>query len=240
MTVLALLSAPPTGYAQLASGASAPPATLDDALHQMADKADVIFAGQVIAIHQHEGQSGASGFVEVDFRVDQAVRGCAAGMPYALREWAGLWEGGARRYHVGEQLLMFLHAPGPSGLSSPVSGMDGAVPIHGGSSPLTAGATTAQYPMADLRWVGTHVMHPVSYRAELPHFNHRSGVVIPFLDPRPMVRANAESAVSANVPVTSTLEYLTTNTASASAQQAPVQSVIGMIRSWQKASDATH
>lgn len=240
MAVLALIFAPPTGYAQLSSIASTPPATIDDALHQMADKADVIFAGQVIAIHQHGAQNGASGYVEVEFRVDQAVRGCTAGVPYVLHEWAGLWEGGARRYHVGEQLLMFLYAPGPSGLSSPVSGMDGAVPIHGGGSPLTVGATTAQYPIADLRWVSTHVIHPVSYRSELPHFDHRSDVVIPFLGPRPMVRANAESAVSANVPVTSTLEHATANAAAVSAQQAPVQSVIGMIRSWQKASDAAH
>ena len=27
--------------------------------------------------------------VEVEFRIDQAVRGCAAGGTYVLREWAG-------------------------------------------------------------------------------------------------------------------------------------------------------
>ncbi len=232
--VLALANA--VACAQLSSSINTPPATVDDALHQMSDKADVIFTGQVIAIRQHEGQNGASGYVEVEFRVDLAVRGCTAGMPYVLREWGGLWEGGARRYRVGERLLMFLHAPGPSGLSSPVSGMDGAVPIHGSSSTAVAGATAAQTPMADLRWVGTHVLHPVSYRTQLPHYDHRSGVVVPFLDTHPEIEAKAETTEQVNVPVSSLGSKATTMPAPA--LQAPVQSVIGMIRSWQKAGDA--
>ena len=224
--------------AQLSAGTNMPPATIEDALHQMSDKADVIFAGQVIAIRRHEGQDGASGFVEVEFRVDQAVRGCTAGTPYVLREWAGLWAAGAQRYRVGERLLMFLHAPGPSGLSSPVSGLDGAVPIHGGVSTRVAGAASAQTPIADLRWVGTHVLRPVSYRTELPHFNHRSGVVVPFLDPNPMVQVRAESTESANVPVSPAAPDRKESAPSATSRQPSVQKVIGMLRSWRKAGDA--
>lgn len=216
-----------------------PPATLEDALHQMADKAGVIFAGQVTAVHRHESTDGSSGYVEVEFRVDQAVRGCTAGTPYVLREWAGLWAGGASRYRVGERLLMLLHPPGASGLSSPISGMDGAVPIHGGISPLVAEAAATQYPVVDLRWVATHVLHPISYRADLPHFNHRSGVNVPFLDTRPAVLAKAESAERADLPLTPSLATRGETAASVPAQQASVQTVIGMLRTWQKANDAT-
>ena len=47
--------------------------------------------------------AGASGVVEVEFRVDQAVRGCAAGGTYVLREWAGLWAANDARYRVGQR-----------------------------------------------------------------------------------------------------------------------------------------
>lgn len=236
--VVAFAFSAPVSRAQLSAGTNMPPATLEDALHQMSDKADIIFAGQVIAIRHHDGQGVASGFVEVEFRVDQAVRGCAAGTPYILREWAGLWEGGAARYRVGEQLLMFLHAPGPSGLSSPISGLDGAVPIHGSASAMVAGAAAAQTPMADLRWVNTHVLHPVSYRTASPHFDHRSGVVVPFLDSHPSVLAKAESAEREDVPMTSEAFSSHASVAIAPVHEASVQSVIGMLRSWQKAPDA--
>ena len=73
-----------------------PPATVEDALHEMSDAAGVIFAGQVTAVRRVAGVGGASGVVEVDFRVDNAVRGCVSGGTYTLREWAGLWAGGMR------------------------------------------------------------------------------------------------------------------------------------------------
>jgi hypothetical protein len=107
--------------ASLASGQSVPsassttPQTVVDVLHQLSDKADVIFAGQVVAIRRPD-----TSIVEVEFRVDQAIRGCTAGTPYILREWAGLWEGETQRYRVGQNLLMLLHAPSAAGMSSPV------------------------------------------------------------------------------------------------------------------------
>src|ERR1700733_137036 len=86
-----------TLMAPLASGqvAAPQPETVVDILHQISDKADVIFAGQVVAIRRPN-----DGVVEVEFRVDEAVRGCVAGQPYILREWAGLWAG-SQRYRVG-------------------------------------------------------------------------------------------------------------------------------------------
>jgi len=227
-----LLLAVPRARAQ-----NMPPRTVEDALHRMSDEAGVIFAGQVIAVHRQSGGAEASGVVEVEFRVDQAVRGCTAGAPYVLREWAGLWAGGVQRYRVGERLLMFLRTPSASGLSSPVDGMDGAVPIHGGSSPLVADSSTVQYPVADLRWVGTQVLHPVSYRTGPPHPDHRSGTPIPFLPAHPMVRAataGAENVDIAALPMAVSDE----KSAAIPAQQTPVPTVIGLLKSWQKVSDA--
>ncbi len=47
------------------------PETVLDVLHQLSDQADVIFAGQVVAIRRPD-----NGVVEVEFRVDEAIRGC--------------------------------------------------------------------------------------------------------------------------------------------------------------------
>ncbi len=89
------------GYGQTAPVQAESPQTVIDVLHQLSDKADVIFAGQVLAIrHPNEG------VVEVEFRVDQAIRGCSVGTPHVLWEWAGLWAGGVQRYRVGQSLLM--------------------------------------------------------------------------------------------------------------------------------------
>ncbi len=109
----------------LSAQAPAPvPLTLQDALHQMSDLAGIIFVGEVLAIRHRAREQGASGVVEIDFRIDQAVRGCTAGSTYTLREWAGLWEGGDERYRPGQRLLLMLHSPGPSGITSPVDGMN--------------------------------------------------------------------------------------------------------------------
>src|SRR3954469_7314069 len=85
-----------------------PPETNEDALHAMSDEAGVIFVGEVISIRQKPGRGGGTGWVEINFRVDQAVRGSNAGDTYTLREWAGLWEGGEERYRPGQLLLMLL------------------------------------------------------------------------------------------------------------------------------------
>ena len=90
----------------------------------------MIFVGQVLAVRRPRTAAGSGR--EVEFRVDQAIRGCAAGTPFVLREWAGLWAGGNQRYRVGQRLLMLLHAPSAAGMSSPVGGLDGAIPIRQG------------------------------------------------------------------------------------------------------------
>jgi hypothetical protein len=107
-----------------------PPQSANDALHSMSRLAGAIFTGQVVAVRRIEGVNGATGVVEIDFAVEDAVRG-VGGSAYTLREWAGLWPAGDEPFRVGQRYLMLLHVPGAAGLSSPVGGTDGAIPIHG-------------------------------------------------------------------------------------------------------------
>jgi len=144
-----------TAGSQLSYAAAGIPTTADAVIEEIATVAGVIFAGQVTAVRGPAGSAG-SGIVEVDFRVDQAVKGPAAGSIYTLREWAGLWSAAGRgRYRVGQRLLIFLYAPDANGLSSPVRGLDGAVPLRGGGlapGPDDTTATAAEW-MVDLRWI---------------------------------------------------------------------------------------
>jgi hypothetical protein len=138
------------------------PNTADAVIEEMAQAAGVIFAGQVMAVRRPVGfagsaENGAEGVVEIDLRVDQAVRGPVAGSIYTVREWSGLWNasGGGERYRVGQRLLLFLYAADLHGMSSPVHGRDGAVPLRGGGvapGPDDSTAEAAQW-MVDLRWV---------------------------------------------------------------------------------------
>jgi hypothetical protein len=131
----------------------------------MAALAGVIFAGQVTAVRRPAGyagspQSAAEGLIEIEFRVDQAVRGPIAGSQFVLKEWSGLWAGGIDRYQVGQRLLMFLHTPNAQGMSSPIDGMDGAMPLAGnGRAPAAEDATTTPGTwMVDLRWLEAQVL----------------------------------------------------------------------------------
>jgi hypothetical protein len=125
----------------LAAVSMAQPVSTQAALQAMFAAADVVFAGEVIRVHAEEG------FVEVRFRVDDAVRGTTAGAVYVLREWSGLWTDGAR-YRVGDRRLMLLHAASAAGLASPVGGPDGVIPVTGSEM---AGEV-------DLRWLNTQVV----------------------------------------------------------------------------------
>jgi hypothetical protein len=210
------------------SGLSAMPQNVEDVLHQMSDKADVIFIGQVLAIRPHDDGGTTAGYVEIDFRVDQAIRGCTVGA-YALREWAGLWSGDARRYQAGQRLLMMLHAPGVGGLSSPVGGMDGAIPIRGeaNTSPLAeaAAVTTPPVPEVDLRWLGAKVAHPVSYLLQ------------PILSPTPLT-VGEQTAPASNLIASPTVPQGDgSSRASIPGQQASVDTVVQLLSSWKEATD---
>lgn len=210
-----------------------PPATVEDALQEMSAAAGVIFTGEVTAIRRIPGEGGASGVVEIDFRIDKAVRGCVTGSTYKLLEWAGLWTDSNGRYRIGQRLLMMLRAPGASGMSSPVGGMDGAIPIRGveseitaPNSPSTTGATvnatdfttaisasaptTASPPaeMVDLRWVGTRTLKSAPGTAT--------------------VTTVSSASVSESSPAA-------TGNTSIAAQGASVDTVLGMLSAWEQA-----
>lgn len=180
------------------------PQTVEEALHNLSDSAGIVFLGEVIAIRPLPGTSGSSGVVEIDFHIDQAIRNCTANSTYTLREWAGLWAGGDQRYRIGQHLLIFLHTPGPSGISSPVGGMVGAIPVRASTeAPGSVSATTASAPLiADLRWAGTHLQRPLPYTSST------------------MVTAQTSTPSIADTSV--------------AAQQAPISTVLNMLTSWQQ------
>lgn len=219
-----------SGRAQVSSAPVPSPQTVEDVLHQMADQADVIFVGEVVAIRPHEGGGVASGFVEVDFRVNQAIRGSVSGGTYTLREWAGLWSGNASRYQIGQRLLMLLHAPGASGLSSPVGGIDGAIPIRGGGTLALANAATPT-PVVDLRWLGVRLPQSTSYK------------ISPTLPPTPLTLSQQMATKSVRNPAQVSLtdpiasEDDTSSRASVPVQQASVDTVVKLLASWKKAAD---
>jgi hypothetical protein len=193
----------------------------------MSDMAGIVFVGHVTAVRHRESEDVASGVVEVEFFIEQAVRGCTAGSTYVLREWAGLWSGGDQRYRVGQRLLMFLHAPGRGGVTSPVGGMAGVIPIGGaGSAPRANDASTsAPLAVADLRWVGTKLVRSVVYRS----------------DAVPSVAKRVGDRADSTVAATRSVDAATADPSDASvpAQQASLDAVMGMLNTWQRAQHAS-
>jgi hypothetical protein len=205
--LICLLPLATAGFAAalFAQSTTPTPETVEDALHQMFDAAGVIFTGEVAAIRRIAGENGASGIVEIDFSVSEGIRGCTPGSTYTLREWAGLWAGGDERYRVGQRLLMLLHSPGAGGVSSPVGGMAGAIPIRGTAAlPILSSASTEGSPeIADLRWVGTRLLR------EVP------------LTSSPVVTGQTGNSNGSDAGEVST-----------ASQQAAVTTVVQMLRSW--------
>jgi hypothetical protein len=213
--------------------------TATDLLHQMSDRADVIFMGQVLTVHLPEGGSPASGIVEIQFRVDEAIRGCKTGQPYVLHEWGGLWAGSGR-YRVGQRLLMLLHAPSAGGLSSPVGGPDGAIPIRQSGIEASLAESTTQppsVPFVDLRWLGARLPRAVSYRDAAV----RPANAFPPLSPgqQRVETVVASGARAGDGPMILPLGYTSAADASTPAQQASVEVVLGLLTMWQKAAHGT-
>ena len=136
------------------------PAATSAVLMELSSRAAIIFAGHVISIAR------ANGFLDIAFHVDESLRGARGTGTYVLREWAGLWMGHPDRYTPGQYWLMLLPARGPSGMSSPVGGMAGAIPIiAAGTAPLADAngnlppdeSPDLNTSVVDLRWLATHV-----------------------------------------------------------------------------------
>lgn len=229
VAIVALMLCPMV-LSQGPGGSMGDPETALDVLHELSDQADVIFAGQVVAIRRPD-----NGVVEVDFRVDEAIRGCTAGTTYTLREWSGLWMVNNQRYHVTQRLLLLLHAPGAAGMSSPVSGLDGAIPIRlsGAAERVDSSAgisSASQRPYVDLRWLGAKVPRAVSYRSEADAARRAGLAASSFAQGRPLV------ATSGSVTNADPAAPAVSGTASGSvaAQQASVDAVLGMLTAWEK------
>ena len=164
----------------VSAGQTSTPATADELIQQMSLSAAIIFAGEVVAVRHPVGIPGSpedasEGVVEVDFRVEQVVLGVQPNSIYTLREWAGLWTGGTDRYRAGQRLLMLLRAPNAAGLTSPVHGFEGAIPLRGvGASPgpYESASTPAEW-MVDIRWLQAQTLKqqlraPTPVRGPIP------------------------------------------------------------------------
>ena len=116
-----------------------PATSLEAALQASFAHAGVIFTGEVLSVEQTPGA------VIVRWRVDDAVRGVAAGAIFEQKEWPGLWADGSVRYRAGERALVLLSAPSVGGYTSPVG--DGVIPMRGDAITGTL----------DLRWMAAQV-----------------------------------------------------------------------------------
>jgi hypothetical protein len=208
-------------------------------LEQMTRSAGVIFAGEVISVRRPDGYAGsgqdaAEGVVTVEFRVDDAVRGCVGSSVYTLREWAGLWTGG-ERYRVGQRLLMFLHTPNARGLSSPVHGAEGAIPVRGGGvapGPYDGSALAAGW-VVDLRWVQAQAIQGmVVTRTQSPGAESEEAE-----------RAQTNKGVAAREPTASALVprevpvHWTAVAPRGERSMQPLAQVLTLCRGWVRASD---
>ena len=124
--------------------------TQEAVLRTLFDNAGTIFTGEVTAIRQ----APYSSIIEVDFHVEDAIRG-VQNSTYTLHQWITHPLFLDAPYQLGERNLLFLHALTPSGLSSPVGGQIGKIPL--------------QNQTIDLRWLQARVeriappgLHPIT------------------------------------------------------------------------------
>ena len=115
-------------------------------MRSLSSRAGVIFVGQVEKIQPN------GGVMDIVFSVQQHVAG-DVGDTYTLREWSGRWAGGQQRYNVGERAMIFLYPPNAAGISSPVDGMAGVVPL------IPMGAK--EDALLDIRFLETRLERPL-------------------------------------------------------------------------------
>ena len=127
--------------------------TQEAVLRALFDNAGAIFTGQVTAIRE----TPYSSIIEVDFHVEESIRG-TQNSTHTLRQWITHPLFLDAPYQLGERNLLFLHALTLSGLSSPVGGQIGEIPLQNQS--------------IDLRWLQTRVeriappnLHPILTQA---------------------------------------------------------------------------
>lgn len=100
-----------------------------DSLRAMTRAAATIFRGTVVSVARvPANRPDQVEAVEITFHVDEAIRGTTTGATLRIREWAGLWTS-AERYRAGEKLVLFLYPTSRLGLTSPVFGELGRLPV---------------------------------------------------------------------------------------------------------------
>ena len=117
-----------------------PPGPLSNrsVLLQMTRHSAYIFAGRVTSIAQAKPTPPKEvATVQITFHVERAIRGVRAGQSLSIREWSGLWQAG-ERYRVGERLLLFLYPASKLGLTSPVGGALGRIPLDSNDEAVLA------------------------------------------------------------------------------------------------------
>lgn len=120
-TFLFLILTPPA-YTQALPRLPAPD------LRAVVRRSGTIFVGRVTSIETPHKTCCLTA-VRVTFRVEQAMRGdVRVGEHFSIREWSGLWNAGPR-YRIGERLVLFLYPTSKLGLTSPVAGKWGRVPV---------------------------------------------------------------------------------------------------------------
>jgi len=147
-TMVLLLGA---GFAVGQDTVAMPEKSVGEALRGMATRASTVFVGQVERVDRK------GGVVEVRFRVESVVAGNAGG-EFVMRQWGGLWPQGMQRYVPGERAMVFVQAESAAGLTTPVNGAEGVVPV------LQASAVDA--PVLDVTRVATRVERGVTESLE--------------------------------------------------------------------------
>ena len=234
----------PAAYAGV--DAAGTPTTVEAALRGMTAQAAVMFVGTVTGVKRvgGDGFAAAAGVVEITFAVETGIRGVGDGESYVVREWGGLWSASEMRYVVGSRLLMLLHAPGATGLSSPVGGMDGAIPVKGTSPLVAAGDQSAaeNAPVADLRWLAAKLARLVVYSQAAGASNRAAGQVmaqahtvrtVAAVSATSTLKTAAGTAIEGQQEVTAR-EMAMLQDASVPTAQASVATVLQMVAGWQK------
>ena len=131
---------------------------------------------------------------------------------------------------------MLLHAPGATGLSSPVGGMDGAIPVKGSSSLVAAGdgTTAANAPVADLRWLAAKLAKPVVYATRPAGEAMAQTRTVRAVAAHAAVSGMGRSGLREAAPVSAAAEVAGMQDASVPVAQASVATVLQMMAGWQK------
>jgi len=146
-------------------------------LQQMAALSGQIFLGHVVGIKflgntQNNNISDwpdGSRIVEITFQAEDCVTGCVTNQLVVLHEWASLWRGQPHRYTIGQQAVWMFYPPNAAGISSPVNGILGVLPVRAlalsttsvaSPNPASAPETDQQNLQlnVDLRWLQTALL----------------------------------------------------------------------------------